>query len=399
MLSLKIALRYLLSRKSHNAVNIISMVSLAGIAVATMAIVCVLSVFNGFSDLAHERMSSLNSDLRITPVTGKTIAAGDSLAAALEQIDGVIAAEPVIAEQGLATFADRQMPVKLIGVTPRWRNEVVTLDSIIIDANDAMLDYGVTASVGVAIKLGATPGFDRLALYVPRRLGRVNPANPLSAFRADTTFVAAVFQSQQSDIDSDIIFMPLDELRQLLDYDTEATSIMLRFSPDAKAVDVKEAVISAIGPSMKAADRLQQQEASSHMIEIEKWISFVMLGFILLIASFNVISTLSMLIIEKRASMDILAAMGATGGMRSRIFMWQGMLISAIGGVIGLIAGSALTLAQQWGGFIKLGGDHSHMSITVYPVHLLASDLLATGAIVLCIGTIVAVTARAMSRR
>lgn len=341
----------------------------------------------------------LDADLSVTPATGKVISSADSLAGVLAAIDGVAAAEPVLAEQGLLTYGDRQMPVNLKGVTPRWRHEVASLDSLLIDANMPMVDYGATLSVGVAMKLGARPGFDRVGVYMPRRVGRVNPANPLTAFRADTTFVAAVFQSEQGEWDNDVVFVPVGMLRALLDYDTEASSLALKLSPEADPAKVARAVAGACGPAYRVADRLEQQESSRRMIEIEKWISFAMLGFILLIASFNVISTLSMLIIEKRGSMAVLGALGATPAERGRIFMWQGILVSAIGGAAGLIAGAALTLAQQWGGFIRLGGDHSRMTVTVYPVSLETADLLAVAGIVLVTGGIVGSVAALMARR
>lgn len=396
MLPLKIALRYLFARKSHNAVNIISMVSLAGVAVATAAMVCVLSVFNGFARLADERSSMLNPDIRIERADRRDFSGADSLAAALARLPGVAVALPVVESRGLATYGDRQMAVTLVGVAPGWRS-TVAVDSVVIDGAEAMRDIGATISVGAAVRLGARPDFyPRLGVYTPRRLGRINPSNPMSAFRADSLSIAEVYQSNQNEFDADRVYMPLDRLRLMLDYDSaQASAVYVALIPGADPPELTR----LLGPEMRAVSRAAQNRASHRMIEIEKWISFVMLGFILLIASFNVISTLSMLIIEKRSSSSIMLALGATRSMVSRIFMWQGLLISLIGGLAGVILGSALTLAQQWGGFIKLGGDHTRMTITTYPVDLQAADLAAVMAIVAVIGALVALVASHIARR
>lgn len=398
MLSFRIALRYLKARKSHNAVNIISMVSMAGVAVATAAMVCVLSVFNGFSEVARARLSMLDADFAVVPVEGKVIGPADSLAAVLRTVDGIAAVEPVIKEQGLAVSGDRQMAVTLMGVTPRWRTAVSRLDSLIIDSDMGATGSRPVISVGVAMKLGARP-LAGIELYVPRRLGRINPANPATAFNADTVGIEGVFQSQQSEYDNDLVIADLSTLRYLLEYEGEASRIDIALAPGADAGKVRRAVAEVCGPRTEVLSRLEQQQQTRRMIEIEKWISFVMLAFILLIASFNVVSTMSMLIIEKRGAMDVMRALGARPSTIGNIFFWQGLLISLVGGVAGLVLGSAATLAQQWGGFIKLGGDHSRMSISVYPVRLEPLDLLAVMAIVAAIGVAVALIARALSRR
>lgn len=399
LLPLRIASRYLRTRHSAAAINIISMVSLAGVAVATMAIVCVLSVFNGFSEIAERRLSTLDTDLSVAPAEGKVIIAADSLAEVIAAVDGVAAINPVVTEQGLAIMGERQMPVTLTGVTPAWARNAVSLDSMLIDAIDPILDQGAVLSVGAAVRLEAHPAmYPALGLYVPVREGRINPSNPLSAFRADTLAIAGVFRSDQAEYDNDMVIMPLDRLRDMLDYfDGEASRLDITLDRGADIDDVADR-IAAIDASLVVTDRHERHEAARRMIMIEKWVSFVMLAFILLIASFNVISTLSMMIIRKRESMSILSAMGATSGFRSSIFAWQGLLISLIGGIIGIILGSALTLAQQWGGFIKLGGDHSRMTITTYPVALEPSDLLAVMDIILVVGLIVAAVAAAMAR-
>ena len=389
MVSLRIAIRYLFSKKTHNAVNVISLISLAGVAVATMAIVCVLSVFNGFSDLSAAHLSLLDPDLKITPLEGKSISSVDSLIYEIEQIDGVDVAIPTIEEQALAIYGDRQMPVMIKGVPPEYEN-TTDIKSIVIDGDfcltDSIASYA-TLSVGVAIGLGATPSFYRyLGIYMPKREGRVNVANPMTAFRSDSLIVAAVYQVAQAEYDTDMGMLPFENAARLLDYDDEATAIEVKLKSSANLSKVAPQMQTILGDGFVVKDRLRQQEQSFRMIEIEKWITFLMLAFILIIASFNIISTLSMLVIEKSENIYTLHSLGATSTMISRKFMLEGWLISIVGGIAGIIIGVILTLAQQWGGFIKLSGDPSALSIDHYPVRLDVMDLFVVMGLVIVIG-------------
>lgn len=388
MLSLRIAWRYLFAPKSHNAVNIISMVTLCGVAVASLAMVAVLSVFNGFTDLAASRFSALDPPLLAVADGGKVIENADSMARKLESLPEISAALPVVEDQGLAIYGDRQMAVTLIGVPAQWSGSL-PIESVIIDGTDmtSAPEAGMaTLSVGVAVRLGAHPDHYRtLQVYVPKRRGRYNPANPMAAFKVDTLRVSAVYRTDQSELDEDRLIMPLESLRALLDYDTgQASSIML--FPAAGTGTAKARAAAVEVTSLPVLTRQQQHGDAFRMIRIEKWISFLMLTFILLIASFNIISTLSLLIIEKEDSIAILYAMGATRNTVNRIFVVQGWLISIFGGLAGVVLGSALVLAQQWGGFIRLGGDPAQMSISVYPVRLDPFDLLQIIAIVTLVG-------------
>ncbi|MBR6640086.1 MAG: FtsX-like permease family protein [Muribaculaceae bacterium] len=389
MFPLRIAIRYLFSKKTHNAVNIISLISLAGVAVATMAIVCVLSVFNGFSDLSAAHLSILDPDLKITPVEGKSISSVDSLIYEIEQIDGIDVAIPTIEEQALAIYGERQMPVMIKGVPLEYEN-TTGIKSIVIDGDfyltDSIASYA-TLSVGAAIGLGATPSLYRyLGIYTPKREGRVNVANPMTAFRSDSLIVAGVYQVAQAEYDTDMVILPIENAARLLDYDNEATAIEVMVKPSFNISKVTAQLQTILGDELIVKDRLHQQEQSFRMIEIEKWITFLMLAFILIIASFNIISTLSMLVIEKSENIHTLHSLGATSTMISRIFMLEGWLISIVGGIAGVIIGVILTLAQQWGGFIKLSGDPSALSIDHYPVRLDVMDLFVVMGLVIVIG-------------
>lgn len=381
MLASRIAWRYALSKKSHSAVNIISAISVAGVAVATAAIVVVLSVFNGFTRLAASRLSAIDPDLRIVPAGAPAFADADSLALALEALPQISAAVPVVQERGLAICGSRQMPVVFKGV-PDGYSAVSGVESIIIDGA-CSLSYppgsaqpAALLSSGAAVNLNARPGH-QFSLYVPRRLGRINPASPQTAFRGAEFIAAGVWEVEQSEFDSDFMFIPLAEARSLLEYGTEGTAIEASVAPGIDPARAAKAVEEALGGSVRALTREQQESDSFKMIMIEKWVTFLMLAFILVIASFNIISTLSLLVIEKRDNMATLRALGATKGLVRKIFAWQGWLISLAGGIAGIALGTALALAQEHFGIIKLAGDPARMTINVYPVSVEGADLLA----------------------
>ncbi len=380
-----IALRYLLARKSHQAVNVISMISMAGIAVATVAMVVVMSVFNGFTQLAADRLSHIDPELKVIPLQGKLIEDADSVSALIGSVGGVAHVAPVIEDQALAMYHDRQTPVNIKGVPPHYDGNVVPIGSTVIDGSFAIGDCAwaessstpSVISVGVAMQLGARPGFyDPLTIFVPRRRARYNPANPAASFTADTTVVTGVTQVNQSEYDVDYIFVDLDVARDLFEVYDAATAIEVSLTPGAQLDDVHRELTRLLRPTLKVLDRHQQQEQAFRMINIEKWVTLLMLVFILVIASFNIVSTLSMIIIDKRPSLLLLSALGAPRRMLARIFMLQGWMVSLIGGLGGTIIGVILCLAQQWGGFIKIAGNADNLSIDTYPVRVMPVDLL-----------------------
>ncbi|MCC8113832.1 MAG: ABC transporter permease [Bacteroidales bacterium] len=402
MLSLRIALRYLLSKKSHGAVNIISIFSVAGVAVATAAIVIVLSVFNGFTTLSAGRLSAIDPELKIIPTQGKTIDSADSLALALQSLPTIVAAAPVIEERGLAICGNLQKPVIFKGVDEAYQS-VVPVADIVIDGEYLREAYDTPAamlSAGVAVNLNARPDFGSVVeLYVPRRVGRINPANPSTAFRGQQMLVTSVFQIDQPEYDADYMYVPLSVARDLLEYDTEATAIELTVAagrtPEAEAT----ALAQQLGSGYRVLTRSEQEADSFKMIMVEKWITFLMLAFILVIASFNIISTLSLLVIEKRANMHTLSALGAPRSLLRNVFVDLGCLISIAGGVAGILLGAVLSLLQQWLGLIKLSGDPAHLSISVYPVRVEGIDLLAVFGLVCIIALCSAAIAALFSRK
>lgn len=401
MFALRIAIRYLFSKKTHNAVNIISLVAVTGVAVATMAIVCILSVFNGFSDLAARQLSRLDPEVKITPASGKTISNGDSLASVIASLPQVAAAVPTIQEQALAIFDQRQIPITLKGITDDFQS-INSIDSLIIDGafslKNRKLSYA-TLSVGASMSLKAYPGdFRWLRIYVPKRTGRINTSNPMSAFRTDSMLVGGVFRVEQQEYDADMIIIPLENARQLLQYTTEASAIEVSLTPGVPATEAITQIKRIIGTDYSVKDRMAQQEQSFRMISVEKWITFVMLAFILVIASFNIISTLSMLVIEKDENIRTFNALGASQSVITRVFMLEGWLISIAGGCIGIITGVALCLIQQYFGVIKLNADPSTLTIDAYPVIVNWLDLLIVFALVFIIGLLTSLTTLLFTR-
>ena len=387
MLSLSIARRYLLSRKSHSAVNIICGVAVGGMAIAVMAIVVVLSVFNGFASLAEKQMGLFDPDLRIEAAGGKTMADGRSVAARVAASAGVEAVTEVVEERALAVSGSAQMPVRIKGVDAGFTS-VTDMDSIIIDGaytTDTIYGYAPAhLAVGVAGYLGLRPHMGSIVgLYVPRRVGRINPANPATAFRGDSLAVRSVWQTERPDYDADRVVVPLAVARTLLEYNAgEATAIEAALAPDADAERVAAAIGAALGPEFRVLTRARQNADAFRMISVEKWMTFLLLVCILVVASFNIVSTLSLLVIEKRDNMSTLRAMGASQAMVRGVFLWQGALIALAGGVLGTVLGLGLSLAQQHFGLVRLSADPSALTIDVYPVVVQAADLLAVPAVV-----------------
>lgn len=402
-----IALRYLLAKKSHKVVNVISLISITGVAVATTAIVVVLSVFNGFSDLARKHLSAIDPDAKIVPAGPKVFAGADSLATALEKMPEVACAMPVLQERALLAASDTQTPIILKGIDPRRTERMLDFDGLLLDGVYSHVNGlpdslpGVQLSVGVAVATGLRPyPYSSATIYMPRRLGRINPANPAAAYRQMTTAVTGVFRVDQPEYDTEFVLAPLDEMRQLLEYgNAEASAIEVKAAPGTRPDKLADIIAGKLPQGFTVLNREQQQAETFRMIAVEKWVTFLMLIFILVIASFNIISTLSLLVIEKRDNMATLRALGATRRTVSSVFVALGWLITATGGIIGAVAGIILSLGQEYFGFIKLAGDPSTLTIDKYPVHLEWGDIAAVLAAVLIVGFAIAQTSRLFTRK
>ena len=367
--------------------------------------VIVLSVFNGFYDFTAQKISRFSAPLVVTPVEGKTIADADSLTSVIAAAEGVASAAPTITERAFAVAGDRQAPLVICGIAPEGIT-ARSLPEVTIDGTpmlvyvDAELPNTAISSVGVANTLRAFPSIPvDVRIYEPRRHSRVNPANPLAAFRCDSVVITAVYRIDQNEFDNEYLFVPLQFARNLLGYTSEASAIEIDATSGTDISRLRDRLIKLLGPSYKVADRMEQQHDAFRMINVEKWITLVMLTFILVVATFNVLAIMSIMIIEKRGNSAILASLGATAGTIAGIYGWLSMLITTIGGIVGIIFGVALSLLQQCFGFIKLGADDpSQLSIDAYPVSVAASDIAIVAAVIIGIGFLTALITRFLLR-
>lgn len=388
-----IARRYLFSKKSHNAINIISMVSVCGIVIATMALVCSLSVYNGFSGLVASFFSEFDPQLKITPRTGKAFDPALPAVQAVKALPEVAVFSEVVQDNALVRFNDRQVVAVVKGVSDNYE-QLAEIDSTIIDGSfllrEDVVDYA-TLGAGVAYALGTRAGFaSPLELYAPRRNEPVNLANPAASFNREYAQAGAVFRINQPVYDENYVLVPLALARDLFGYETEVTSVELRLAEGADTERVQRTVEELLGSGFVVKNRYQQQEAAFKMVEIEKWMTFLILCFILTIALFNIVGSLSMLIIEKKDDVRTLRTMGAGDALISRIFLFEGWMISGFGALIGIGIGLALCLLQQELGLLKLGQTAGEFIIDAYPVEVRFTDVLAVFLTVTAIGFLAA---------
>ncbi len=377
--SLFIARRYLFSKKSHNAINVISMISVCGIAIATMAMVCVLSVFNGFGGIVEGMFNAFDPDLKISVKEGKVF---DWHTPEFEKALGVSGVQMVsesLEENALFVFDDNQSPVLMKGVSEEFRM-MTDMDKLVIDGSfrlrEDVVDYATLGS-GVAVTLGARPGFiNAIEVYAPKRDERVNLANPAAAFNRGYLQIGGVFTLNSPDYDDQMVIVPITLARELFHYTNEVTSLDIKLAPNASVKRVKREMQEALGDAFLVEDRFEQQKESYRMLQIEKWVTFLILSFILLIAVFNVVGSLSMLIVEKKEDIRSLQHMGASNDLVSRIFLYEGWLITFIGIVAGIVLGLVLCLLQQHFGILRLSDVPGAYIIDAYPVIVKFSDIL-----------------------
>jgi ABC-type lipoprotein release transport system permease subunit len=381
-----IARRYLFSRKSHNAINTVSLVSACGVMVATIALVCALSVMNGFNTLIFSMFGSLDPELKITPRTGKVFDPAEARERC--RMPGIAVISEVLQDNALIRYGDRQVIGAIKGVDDHYR-QLTSIDSILIDGqyklSDEVTDYA-TPGIGLASALGINAGFTApLELYAPKRNEQVNLSNPSTSFNVEYSFITAVFRTNQQVYDEGFMLVPLSLTRRLFNYEHEVSAIELRLADDARPSVVKKRLRALLGDAYVISDRYEQQDIYFKMMQSEKWITFLILCFILLIALFNLTGSLSMLMIEKQDDVRTLRAMGAGDRLIRRIFLLEGWLISGLGALAGVIAGLALCILQQEAGLIKMGAAGAFV-IDNYPVEVAPADILIILTTVLGIG-------------
>lgn len=306
VLALRIAARYLFSKKSHSAINVISIISVCGVAIITAALICTLSVYNGFTHLIGSLLSEIQPDIKILPASGKTLDGNDTLWSEIAAWDDVALLSPVIEETALAVY-DRQLPVVVKGIPDNY-DELTGLSHTIVTGEymlrDSIVSYAIIGA-GVAVRLEAGVAYSRpIELYAPHRRGRVNIANPAASFTSRRFFVSAAFYSNQAPYDDNVVYIPIDEARVLFDYPTEATAIELRCADGVSVERVVQQLEKKLGSNYVVQDRYKQNGESFRWMQIEKWITFLILVFILLIAAFNIVGALSMLIVDKKENIQ-----------------------------------------------------------------------------------------------
>ena len=389
-LPLYIAKRYLFSRKKHNAINIISAISVCGVALATLALVCTLSVFNGFQDMVASLFTAFDPELKITIREGKVFDGEEARMQAIRALPEVAVFTQTLEENAMVQYKNRQTMAVLKGVEDNFEN-LTEIDSILYGAgefllHDSIVDYGVMG-VELVATLGTGIQFvDPLQIYLPKRGVKVNMGNPSASFNHEYLYSPGViFVVNQQKYDSQYILTSIDLVRRMLNYSTEVSAIELKLKANANLSSVKSNIESILGDEFLVQDRYQQQADVFRIMEIEKLISYLFLTFILMIACFNVIGSLSMLILDKKEDVLTLRNLGASDQLISRIFLIEGRLISLFGALIGIVLGLTLCFIQQYYGVISLGSGGSFV-VDAYPVSVHAWDVVIVFITVLTVG-------------
>ncbi|MDD4968131.1 MAG: ABC transporter permease [Paludibacter sp.] len=389
--SFRIAKRYLFSKKSHNAINVISGISAAGVGVGAMALVCVLSVFNGFELLISDMFSSFDPDLKITLTHGKTFDAATPEFNQVRKLKSVAYFTEVVEENALLRFKNKQMPATIKGVSDDFE-KMTRIDSIMYDGkfvlNDGAFERAVPG-IGVAAIFGLGAHFiDPLYIYAPKRTSKINLLRPENSFNQMGTFVSGIFSVKQLQYDDHYVLVSIKLARDLFEYDkSKVTSIEMKLAKGADQDQVKAQINKLLGADYQIKNRYEQQESFFKIMKIEKWFTYLILCFILLIASFNIIGSLSMLIIDKKEDIETLRSLGANNQLIKRIFLFEGWLISGVGAISGILLGGLLCLLQQYFGILKLGSGYV---VDAYPVVTNATDLLLVFVTVLVMGFLAA---------
>lgn len=378
--ALYIARRYLFSKKSHNTINIISAISVCGVALATLALVCTLSVFNGFHDLIAGFFTHFDPDLKIETVKGKTFEPDSAALAAIRALPEVEVVSLTLEDNAMVKYKGQQTMVTVKGVDDDFQ-ELTHIEEILygnpeFKLYDAIANYGV---LGIQLMYTLGTGFDPydpLELYAPRRGAKVSLSNPMSSFRRETLYMPGnVLNINDARYASNYIVTSLDFARRLFEYDTAVSAIEVRLSPKSNADKAKQRIAAIVGDDYTVKNRYEQQAATFKVVEIEKFVTYLFLCFILMVACFNIISSVSMLILDKRSNAETLRSLGATDDFVARIFIYEGNLIALLGAVVGLVLGVVLCLLQQEFGLIGLGGDGQFV-VDAYPVRVKLTDLI-----------------------
>lgn len=386
-----IARRYLFSKKSTNAINVISVISVIGVAVATTALIIVLSVFNGFHDLVASFFTSFDPQIEIVPATGKTTAADDPIITKIKHLPQVDVATECVEDMALAIYGDKQAMVKVKGVDNNFDQLTHIKDILYGDGNYDLeagnLQYGIMG-IRLANNLGAGARFgDYLKIYAPVKEGQFDATNPESGFVVDSLLSpGVVFAVNQSKYDKNYIIAPISFARNLFGQQGMLSNLEIRLKDGSDLDDVKAEMQNIAGKKYKVLDRFEQQADTFKIMQIEKVIAYIFLTFILIVACFNIIGSLSMLIIDKKKDVDTLRNLGANDKQITHIFLFEGRMISAIGAIIGIGIGLLLCWIQQRYGIVSMGNSSGNFVVNAYPVSVHYNDVAIIFVTVIAVG-------------
>lgn len=399
-----IAKRYLFSKKSHNAINVISAISVCGVALATLAMVCTLSVFNGFQDMVATFFTAFDPQIKITSVKGKVFDVSTPVFSEIKTMPEIAVYSESVEDNAMVQYKGRQVMAVIKGVEDNF-DKLTPIDSILFGRgelilHDEVVDYAIPglqllSTLGTGIRF-----LDPLEIYAPKRGSRINMSNPMSSFVSDQLFSSGLtFTVNQEKYDASYIITSIGFARRLFQYTDEVSAVNLRLTPEADEDAVIRKLQEKLGDEFRIQNRYEQQADTFRIMEIEKLISYIFLIFILMIACFNVIGSLSMLIIDKKNDVQTLRNLGASDNQIVRIFLFEGRMISFIGAVSGVIIGLVLCLIQQEYGIISLGNAGSFI-VDAYPVSVHTWDVVLVFVTVLIVGFIsVWYPVRYLSRR
>lgn len=386
-----IARRYLFSKKSTHAINIISAISVIGVSVATMALVVVLSGFNGFSDLVASFFTTFDPQMKVVPATGKTVPADDPVLLKVKALPEVEVATESVEDMALAIYRERQAMVMVKGVEDNF-DSLTNIQSILYGDGDyklhaANLQYGIVG-IQLAQNLGTGAKWqDYLHIYAPQREGQLDMMNQEGAFVEDSLVSPGlVFQVKQSKYDKDYIITSIAFARNLFNRQGELSSLELRMKANVDIASAKKKIQEIVGEKYRVLDRYEQQADTFKIMQIEKFFAYVFLTFILLVACFNIIGSLSMLIIDKRDDVVTLRNLGASSKQITQIFLFEGRMISLAGAVIGILIGLLLCWLQQQFGLVRLGDSSGSFVVDAYPISVHPWDIVLIFVTVIVVG-------------
>lgn len=386
-----IAKRYLLAKKSHNLINIVTWISIISICVATFAMIFVLSVFNGFNVVISDMIHQLSPDLNISTVKGKTINLNEFPLDKIKDINGIDYVFPTITEDVLFKNSNKQQIGQVKGV-PNDYNKISRIKGTILNdstfnISNNNINFGIPGA-GMAYYLGINVyhPYSSIQVFVPKR-GNASSFSLENSFNTSRLFVTNVFSTQQ-EVDETMVLAPFTWLSDLMEYDSLASNVEIFIKDKGQLNKIKKEIKSILGNNYKVYDQYEQQETLYKMMKSEKLAVYLILTFILIMGTFNMIGSLSLLIIDKRKDISVLRAMGADNTLVKKIFINEGLLISVVGGLLGLLLGIVAVLIQQQFGIISLGNSDGNYVIDAYPVALQITDIVLVFVTITIIGCI-----------